>query len=111
MVGTMAVSWSLEPPWLNNRRNVSCIPDGTYRCLRHQSDKYGSVWALQGVPRRSGILIHAGNVVDDTQGCILLGARIGWLHGSRAVLDSQKAIRYWHELTADASELELVVRT
>ena len=105
-----AVAWTLELQWKNNRSNVSCIPVGTYKALRHQSKKYGNVWCLQDVPGRTGILVHSGNTVADTQGCIILGERVGWLKGARAVLDSRRAIDYWHALTADAPDLTIDVQ-
>lgn len=86
---------TLEPPWLDNRRNVSCIPAGEYRCeflAKSASGKYKDVFHLQDVPGRSGILIHNGNLVSHTKGCILLGMRHGRLAGQRAVLNSRAAM-------------------
>ena len=52
---------SLELPWLDNERSVSCIPAGTYDCERIQHPKYGHCWLVRGVVGRDGILIHIGN--------------------------------------------------
>ena len=38
------------------------------------SPKFNSVFLLHGVPDRSGILIHSGNTLRDTEGCILVGS-------------------------------------
>ena len=87
----------LEPPWLNNQSNISCIPPGTYRCefmAQSASGKYKNVYWLRGVPSRSGILIHSGNVVDHTLGCLIIGERRGSLAGKPAVLSSKTALRH-----------------
>lgn len=67
---------TLEPPWRDNRRLLSCIPEGTYRMEPKPSPRFKRVlWELEGVPGRSEILIHAGNTIADTAGCILVGTR------------------------------------
>ena len=83
--------FTLEPPF---EREHPAIPNGEYdlewsysRSLKRKTPR------LLNVPGREGILIHAGNVIDDTQGCILVGT--GWrvsdgepqLTGSRIARD------------------------
>lgn len=82
----------LEQPWRDNERNVSCIPTGRYECRyleKSASGRYRRVWHLQEVQGRSGILIHTGNLVRHTRGCILVGMRKGQLAGEPAVLNSR----------------------
>lgn len=79
---------TLEPPNLGNRKNVSNIPQGAYVCERVDSPKYGDTFEVTRVMGRSHILFHAGNFVEDTKGCILLGRKWGTLKGDRAVLNS-----------------------
>ena len=86
----------LERPWLENQRNVSCIPSGQYRVTflpRSASGRYRNVWHLQDVPGRSGVLIHSGNVVSHSRGCLLIGKRRGILKGQPAVLNSRTALQ------------------
>jgi hypothetical protein len=64
---------TLELPWLENKRKVSCIPKGVYNTVKRTSPKYGSHFHLQDVPGRTWILIHHGNYYRDTLGCILPG--------------------------------------
>jgi hypothetical protein len=64
---------SLELPWLNNQRRISCVPTGKYKCKKHRSPKFGRTLWLQDVPNRSEILIHSGNYHTQTLGCILIG--------------------------------------
>lgn len=56
---------SLELPWLDNERSISCIPAGTYDCERIQHPKYGHCWLVKNVPSRTGILIHTGNYASE----------------------------------------------
>lgn len=75
-------SWpTLELPWLYNRPNVSAIPAGLYRLSRTYSPLLSRILGKQNqtgfflryTDPRSAILIHPGNTIDDTAGCILLG--------------------------------------
>lgn len=87
---------TLEPPWKKNRRNVSCVPAGVYKVsflARSASGKYRNVWHIEFVPKRSGILIHNGNLTSHTRGCVLVGLKFGRLGGKPAVLSSRTALR------------------
>ncbi len=103
--GTLIVNgeifYTLERPWLNNSRNVSCIPSGEYSVVflpRSASGKYKKVWHLLNVKNRSGILIHNGNLVAHSRGCLILGAKTGQLSGKPAVLQSRTAMRHLLEI-------------
>lgn len=62
---------TLERPWFHNKRQVSCIPEGTYTLDIRQSPKFGRpMLILDKVPGRSGILIHGANHWTELQGCI-----------------------------------------
>jgi hypothetical protein len=92
---------TIERPWLNNRSNISCIPKGSY--LTHYlaksgSGKYKDTFHVTNVPGRSGILIHNGNLVDHTKGCILLGMKHGVLGGEQAVVQSKQAMREFNRV-------------
>lgn len=62
-----------EDPWHDNKHDDSCIPAGKYDCIKHNGAKYQNVWEVTNVPGRTGILIHNGNYITDTLGCILVG--------------------------------------
>lgn len=103
VVGTQ-IFRTLEPPWENNQRNISCIPEGTYQTVylpKSASGKYRKVWHLRNVKDRSAILIHNGNLVDHTRGCILVGTRFGRLGGKPAVLSSRTGMRKLLELIGE----------
>lgn len=65
--------YTLERQYKNNENNVSCINAGIYQGIKHNSDKFKDVWQLLNVQGRDAILIHAGNTIADTHGCILVG--------------------------------------
>lgn len=68
---------TLENPYINNERNISCIPEGTYdvrlRLARESASRNYLHLLVQEVPNRSYILFHRGNTAKDTLGCILVG--------------------------------------
>lgn len=81
-----------EQPWKNNELQHSCIPTGIYHCSPHNSPKFPDTWEVGNVPNRQAILIHAGNTMKDTHGCILVGEYMGVVSGLPAVLNSKKTL-------------------
>lgn len=65
--------WTLERPWFDNVRNVSCIPEGVYEVRPDAEGRFTGNPEVQDVPGRSEIIIHQGNKVTDSAGCILVG--------------------------------------
>jgi len=63
----------LERPWLNNQKNTSCIPEGIYKVKKEVHKKYGKVLRFFNVPNRAGVLMHPGNYVSHSKGCLLPG--------------------------------------
>jgi len=78
---------TLELPWRSNARRESCIPPAPgqdaveYEARRHDSPTFGDTLWLPEVEGRSEILVHAGNYVSDTLGCILVGRQFTDLNG------------------------------
>ena len=68
---------TLENPWKDNQRNISCIPEGEYpvrlRLARESASRDYLHLLVQDVPNRDYILFHRGNTAKDTSGCILVG--------------------------------------
>lgn len=65
---------TLELPFLNNERRVSCIPSGIYNVEKRVSKKFGEHFHILDVSNRSYILIHKGNYHTQILGCVLVGA-------------------------------------
>lgn len=98
---------TVELPWRDNQRGVSCIPEGTYPAAPFYSPHLGrTVYLLRDVPGRQEIEIHNGNFAGDAakgyrtqvHGCILVGRSVGTIEiegggeqpgvtSSRATLD------------------------
>lgn len=89
---------TLELPWRDNQKGISCIPVGEYKLSPYPSSKFGEVYIVNDVPNRTGILIHTGNTVLDIEGCILVGDSYGKLNGKSAVLNSRQAFKILKEL-------------
>lgn len=114
--------FTIEPPWKNNRPNLSCIIAQTYRVVRHWSPTYGRCWLIIDTKGRTWILIHPGNFGGDTElglktntlGCILPGMSKGWLNykgtPQRAVLASRTACRHIDQWAGDDKEFLLDIR-
>ncbi len=68
---------TLELPWKDNQRSISCIPEGEYkvrlRLARESATRDYLHLLVQDVPNRDWILFHRGNSAKDTSGCILVG--------------------------------------
>ena len=68
---------TLENPYINNERNISCIPKGQYkvrlRLPRESATRDYLHLLVQDVPNRDWILFHIGNNPSHTKGCILVG--------------------------------------
>lgn len=65
--------FTLELPWKDNQRNISCIPDGRYPIIPRFSPRFQRHLHLLNVPGRDLILIHEANFVQQLRGCIAVG--------------------------------------
>ena len=91
---------TLEPQWRDYAKGArkikgkSAIPEGRYPVVITYSPKFKQ-WLplLVNVARFSGIRIHAGNTVKDTQGCILVGLNLkkGMVLNSRKYVEIIKS--------------------
>lgn len=68
--------YTLELPWRDNKKNVSCIPAGTYTAKIYKSTRHGTILAIENVKNRTLIRWHAGNYTSQILGCALVGGGI-----------------------------------
>lgn len=97
LIGLSKRLFVLEDEWRNNEPRRSCIPAATYTAKPHGWEpyspfKYKQVWQLNRVPNRSGILFHAGNKHEDTEGCLLVGMGMQITQLQSMVTDSRVAL-------------------
>lgn len=99
--GRIPLCLTCEDPWNDNKNNISCIPEGVYQCRPHSGVKYKNVWWVEDVPKRTAILIHQGNTTKNTEGCILVGNKLGTVGGRPAVLNSVATLNMLRETLPD----------
>ena len=86
--GTL-ICHTIELPWKNNERQVSCVPEGRYLMRKRYSRKYQWHLHLVNVPGRDLILVHPANdAKKELKGCI---APVTTLTSAGKGLQSRKA--------------------
>ena len=84
---------TLELPYRDNQRSISCIPVGEYKVrLRYPRESATRDYLhliVEDVKDRSYILFHRGNTAKDTRGCILVGqgSQQDIVHNSTLAMD------------------------
>ncbi len=97
---------TIELPWNNNERNVSCIPEGKYLIKSRFTDERGWHYEISNVPNRSYILFHPANdALKELRGCI---APVSSLTGPGCGLASRKANAKLKSAIREAMEEEEV---
>lgn len=96
-----------EDPWNDNKTSISCIPYGEYSANKYSSPKYPDVWIVNNVPKRTAILIHAGNTIKDTQGCVLVGEYFTDFNGVPGIANSGLTLNRLRKLLP--KEFKLVI--
>jgi len=97
---------TIELPWTNNERFISCIPQGTYNCVatpRGSNGKYAI--HIDPVPNRTEIMVHTANYVRQLKGCIAPGQKFADLDKDGVIDVSQS------QVTMDKLEVHLPLGT
>ena len=92
----------------NGNQKMGCIPVGEYEVRPFASPSKGHVFLVHDVPKRNMIEIHAGNTIDDTEGCILVGSNFGVVHGKKGIVNSRATLETMLEKYPDGFTLEIV---
>ncbi len=97
-----------EDPDNNNAKNISCIPKGIYRCKPFSGTRFKNVWEITKVPNRTTVLIHEGNTINNTEGCILVGEGFTTMKGLPAVFNSVATLNRLRRTLPSEFELEII---
>ena len=100
---------TLELDWKDNQRDISCIPDGrTYKIIPRTFGDYFKAYKrrwghnhsieIADVPDRTNVLIHTGNDVGDTRGCVLIGNASYIANGEHHVSVSRNAYEVFYTM-------------
>lgn len=71
-------------------RGATAIPAGRYSLVLSFSQRFQRVLPeVKAVPGFTGIRIHSGNTIEDTDGCLIVGTGRAWnrVTGSRVALE------------------------
>lgn len=120
LVDGKVVAKTIELPWKNNQRGVSCIPEGEYLVTKEppipindpNGKKERKYWhfRIHDVPNRSGILIHRITYVKDLRGCIGVGSKYVDLNkdGIPDVVESSITLQYLVDTLPDKFKLKIL---
>lgn len=62
---------TIELPWRDNKKGVSCVPEGIYELKKRYSARFGHHILVDKVPGREFVLFHpANNAMAELAGCI-----------------------------------------
>lgn len=100
---------TLERPWEDNKQEVSCIPAGRYRCRRIRSPRFGNTFEVCEVPGRMHVLFHAGNTLEDTHGCILVGEEFSGTWDAPMLVSSQRGFGELIKYLDGLPEFDIVI--
>jgi Family of unknown function (DUF5675) len=107
------IAVTLERAYPNGALFEPKVVAGEYVCNRgtHKLLHGGpfETFELQNVPGHTGVLLHKGNVENDSEGCILLGSTIGAIAGQPAILNSKGAFDRFMGLQVSVNTFNLKV--
>lgn len=101
--GEMYLGDSLELPWKNNERNVSCIPLGIYQIRFGLMSDSLPGYALREVEGRDGIWIHPAARTSQIEGCIATGIKWG-----EELIHNTRVLNLIRSVIGDESELHII---
>ena len=103
---------TIERGWLNNKKRVSCVPEGDYPVRLEWSNRFKQdLWELYEVPNRSECKFHAANYARQLNGCIALGNGRADIDkdGNLDVLNSKATMKKFHEAMGKEKEAILKI--
>jgi len=71
---------TLELPYKDNAKNISCIPAGEYYAIVRRSNSHSRHLYITNVKDRTYILFHVANFNTDLRGCIGVGSSFKYIN-------------------------------
>ena len=110
-VGAVVCGYTLELPWKNNERDISCFPEGDYSCEWRVSPSKGLRIHILNIEGRDHCMFHAGNWIRQILGCVLPGLKFlrkdG--NGDKMVQSSRAALKRFEDLVPKDQDIILKV--
>ncbi|MDD7888006.1 DUF5675 family protein [Flavivirga sp. 57AJ16] len=98
---------TIELPWNDNKRNISCIPEGVYEIEPRFSKRFKHHLILKDAKDRSFILFHPANdALKELQGCI---APVTYLSGIGKGVYSKNAMQKLLALLYQAKDRKEII--
>ena len=101
---------TLELPWKDNQKEISCIPNGIYEVTARYTKTFKKHWHIRRVKNRTWILIHIANYTRQIKGCIAPGLTHADINGDGVidVTNSRKAMNKLRDELPDRFTIEIV---
>lgn len=96
---------SIELPWLDNAKGVSCFAVGDYPLILERSDRFDKeLWEIKDTPGRSECKVHNASYVSQLEGCVAPGLSFADINkdGVIDVVNSKIALAEFHAAMGDA---------
>lgn len=105
---TLRICATLEHPTRTPKVwGITGIPCGTYEVELRHSTKFGRKMPfLKAVPNFTGIMIHPGNSLHDTQGCILVGNSFG----KHSLINSRREFNIIYDIMLNAETITIEIK-
>jgi hypothetical protein len=107
------ICYTIELPWKENEKRISCIPEGEYFLRKRYSRKFAWHLELVAVKNRNLILVHpANNALQELNGCI---APVTKLSGPGLGLESRRSFtklkRLVYSALYSAGKVKIIVKS
>ena len=105
-------SESIERGWVDNKKNVSCVPAEMYPLKKEYSSRFKKeLWELKDVEGRSECKFHAANYARQLNGCIALGeTRVDIdKDGYYDVTNSRETMRKFHKAMGNDRDAVIII--
>jgi hypothetical protein len=103
---------TLELPWKDNKRNISCVPEGEYTLVKEgPTVKRPYIYfRVLDVPGRSGVLWHPGTYTHHIKGCTIPGERLLDINedGILDITGTAKTLKRLVDLLPDRFQLRII---